>query len=343
MRIGIDLGGTKTEIICLNAENGKEIYRHRVPTPKDDYNATIQNMARLVNMAMEITAAKNATIGIGIPGTVASDTGFVKNANSVWLNGHPLDKDLEAAINMKVRAENDANCFALSEATDGAGAGSDSVFAVIIGTGCGAGMIIDGKPVSGINGIGGEWGHNPLPWPMVYSPVQGESEEFFNRQATPEQVLNPVYAHKTHPENFARELKFTEHPGPACYCGKRGCLETWISGTGFKNDHNRVTGETISTHDIIKRAEKGDAIAVASRQRYTSRLARGLAHVINIFDPKVIVLGGGMSNVESLYEDVPKLWEPYIFSDTIFTKLKPPRHGDSSGVRGAAWLWNRES
>jgi fructokinase len=297
MRIGIDLGGTKTEIICLNQNNGKEIYRHRVPTERA-YEATIKNIASMVKLAEE-TIDEEGTVGVGIPGTVSSVTGLVKNANSTWLIGKPLDKDLEEALGRPVKVQNDANCFAVSEATDGAAAGQPVVFGVIIGTGCGAGIAINGQALPGINGIAGEWGHNPLPYP--------------NKDET---------------------------PGPECYCGRYGCMETWISGPGFKNDYQMVTGEELSTHDIIEAANKEEKPAVKALERYVDRLARGLAGAINILDPDVIVLGGGMSNISRLYKDVPEIWGKYIFSDTIDTVLMPPRFGDSSGVRGAAWLWN---
>jgi len=299
MRIGIDLGGTKTEIICLNKNNGKELYRHRVPTVKN-YGDTIKNIRGLVELAEE-TTGETGTVGMGIPGTVSSVTGLVKNANSTWLNGQALDKDLQEALNRPVRVQNDANCFAVSEATDGAAAGKHMVFGVIIGTGCGAGIAIDGQAHAGINGIGGEWGHNPLPYPDE-----------------------------------------AENPGPECYCGRNGCMETWISGPGFKKDYQRTNNEALSTHDIIAAADSGEAKALAALGRYIDRLARGLAYVINIIDPDVIILGGGMSNISQLYEGVPENWGKYIFSDTIDTTLLPPRFGDSSGVRGAAWLWNNE-
>lgn len=339
MRIGIDLGGTKTEIVCLQKDNGKELYSQRVPTPKDDYKATIKTMKELVERAEE-TLGRKGTVGVGIPGTVSQVTGLVKNANSTWLNGQPLDKDLEEALKRPVRVQNDANCFAVSEATDGAAAGRQVVFGVIIGTGCGAGVVVNGAPVSGINGIGGEWGHNPLPLPRVYSADSGDNFYTFDRGENMDRIINPTYAHKERLTFFTDDKDVNEYPGPQCYCGKRGCLETWISGTGFKNDYHRVTGEELSTHDIIAHANKGEERAIAALNRYIDRLARGLAGIINSLDPDVIVLGGGMSNVSQLYKDVPKVWEKYIFSDTVETALVPPRFGDSSGVRGAAWLWN---
>ncbi len=337
MRIGIDLGGTKTEIICLHAGNGKELYRQRVPTPKNDYKATVKNIAHLVTEAEKILG-QTGTVGIGIPGTVSSVTGKVKNANSTWLNGQPLDKDIAALLKRPVRVENDANCFAVSEATDGAAAGIKTVFGVIIGTGCGAGMVVNGKSIVGINGIGGEWGHNPLPFPRLHLADPGALYDHFDKGEDREHVVNPTYKNKARPDYITDDPAWNEYPGEQCYCGKRGCIETWISGTGFKNDYRRVYGEEKSTHDIIALAEQGDDKAVATLARYTDRLARCLGGVINIFDPDIVVLGGGMSNVASLYKDVPAIWERYIFSDTVETRLVPPRHGDSSGVRGAAWL-----
>ncbi|MGZ9097438.1 MAG: ROK family protein [Micavibrio sp.] len=340
MRIGIDLGGTKTEVICLNVENGKELYRHRVPTPENDYAATIRNMADLVAMA-EKTLGTHGTVGVGIPGTVSSVTGLVKNANSTWLNGQPLDKDLSAALKRPVRVENDANCFAVSEAVDGAAAGKRTVFGVIIGTGCGAGLVVDGRSVMGLNGIGGEWGHNPLPFPRVYHEDPSALLYHFDAGQNRDSVINPTYAKKGRPEYFTKDRDWNEYPGEQCYCGKRGCIETWISGTGFKKEYARINSDALATHDIIQSAEKGEPRAVAALDRYIDRLARCLAGVVNIFDPDIIVLGGGMSNVAQLYDGVPKVWENYIFSDTCHTKIVPPRHGDSSGVRGAAWLWDK--
>lgn len=330
MRIGIDLGGTKTEIIALDEKNGKELYRQRVPTARGDYKVTLESLAGLVAQA-EQTLGKTGTVGIGIPGTVSTDTGFVKNANSTWINGHPLDKDLEKILGRPVRIENDANCFAVSESVDGAGAGRALVFGVIIGTGCGGGIAINGRAHRGLNSIGGEWGHNPLPYPRVAQTDTTRHYDLFERAPQVKDALDGY---------FSQEMTVSEYPGPLCYCGRRGCLETWISGTGFKNDYRRVTGEEKSTHDIIAAAKDGEAKAAAALARYTDRLARALAGVINILDPDIIVLGGGMSNVDSLYRDVPQRWGRYIFSDTVRTQLAPARHGDSSGVRGAAWLWN---
>jgi fructokinase len=269
------------------------------------------------------------TVGVGIPGAISRETGLVKNANSTWIIGKPLDKDLQAALNRPVRVENDANCLAVSEATDGAGAGHQVLFAAILGTGCGAGIAVNGKPLGGINGIGGEWGHNPLPYPVVY----GESTKAFEKAPGVTDTLNNY---------FTMDESVSEYPGPLCYCGRRGCMETWVSGTGFKNDYARVTGKELSTHDIIAAAKAGEAKASAALNRYIDRVARGLAGVINILDPDIMVLGGGMSNVDSLYTDLPEQWKKYIFSDTVNTVLKPARHGDSSGVRGAAWLWQKD-
>lgn len=327
MRIGIDLGGTKTEIICLDRNNGKELYRHRVPTTKGSYDAAITTMAALVRQAEDVLQ-QIGTVGVGIPGAVSRETGLIKNANSTWLIGKPLKTDLATALGRPVRMENDANCFAVSEAVDGAGTGKAVVFAVIIGTGCGAGIAVNGQALDGINGIGGEWGHNPLPYPSVHSTIPAPDFE----QAPG--VTDTLYNYFTATPDLA------EYPGPLCYCGRRGCLETWISGTGFKNDYRRVTKTELSTHDIIAAAKNGEEKAMAALDRYSDRVARGLAGVINILDPDVIILGGGMSNVDSLYKTIPDQWEKYIFSDTVKTTLHPARHGDSSGVRGAAWLWN---
>jgi fructokinase len=295
IRIGIDLGGTKTEIIALDAA-GTELLRQRRPTPGGDYAATLR---QIVTMVTETEAALGETgsVGIGVPGSISPATGLMRNANSTCLNGQPLKRDLEAALQRSIAVSNDANCFALSEATDGAGAGATSVFSVIIGTGTGAGLVVDGVVIGGHNGIAGEWGHNPLPWPQP-----------------------------------------DEYPGPACWCGHNGCIETWLSGPGFARDHAQAGGQSLAAEAIVAAAEAGDPGAQRALQRYQSRLARGLAHIINVFDPEVIVLGGGMSNIQSLYLSVPEDWGQYVFSDCVRTCLLPPRHGDSSGVRGAAWL-----
>jgi fructokinase len=296
LRIGIDLGGTKIEVIAIDAE-GRERFRHRVPTPRGDYGATVEAVASLVAQA-EIVVGPS-TVGVGMPGVVSPATGLVKNANSTWLNGRPLSEDLAARLHRPVRLANDANCFALSEATDGAAAGLPVVFGVILGTGVGGGLVVSGRVVTGANAIAGEWGHNPLPWPDA-----------------------------------------GEWPGPPCYCGRTGCLETFLSGPGLARDHQAMTGREIDPAGIVAGAATGDADARESVSRYERRLARGLASVINVFDPDAIVLGGGLSNIARLYERVPRLWVEFVFSDVVVTKLVPAVHGDSSGVRGAAWLWD---
>tara|TARA_B100001939_G_scaffold342673_1_gene354143 strand:- start:7240 stop:8148 length:909 start_codon:yes stop_codon:yes gene_type:complete len=294
MRLGVDLGGTKTEIIALDA-GGQEIWRKRCPTPRNDYNGTVQTIARLVREA-EQHLHQSGSLGIGIPGALSRKTGRVKNANSTWLNGRPLKEDLEQLLQRPVRIENDANCFALSEATDGAAAGYHNVFGVILGTGVGGGIVIDGKCVVGSNAIGGEWGHNPLPWP---DPSWGE------------------------------------WPRPACYCGRQGCIETFLSGPALTATHP----DGLSPQDIVKRATEGCDLCHTLLYHYQVRLAKALALVINILDPEVIVLGGGMSETDSLYQIVPELWQDYVFSDVVTTRLVRARFGPSSGVRGAAWLW----
>lgn len=299
MRIGIDLGGTKIEVIAL-ANDGHELFRHRIATPRHDYQQTLDAIAGLVKLAEENTG-QQGSVGVGIPGTLSPYTGLVKNANSVWLNGQPMDKDLSAMLAREVRIANDANCLAVSEATDGAAAGQKTVFAVIIGTGCGAGVAINGQAHSGGNGIAGEWGHNPLPW------MDDD------------------------------ELRFrTEVP---CYCGKQGCIETFISGTGFATDYARLSGNPLKGHEIMTLAAQGDALAERAIGRYELRLAKSLAHVINILDPDVVVLGGGMSNVDRLYRHVPQLVKSWVFGGECETPIRKAIHGDSSGVRGAAWLW----
>ena len=299
MRIGIDLGGTKIEVIAL-ANDGHELFRHRIATPRHDYQQTLDAISGLVKLAEENTG-QQGSVGVGIPGTLSPYTGLVKNANSVWLNGQPMDKDLSTMLAREVRIANDANCLAVSEATDGAAAGQKTVFAVIIGTGCGAGVAINGQAHSGGNGIAGEWGHNPLPW------MDDD------------------------------ELRFrTEVP---CYCGKQGCIETFISGTGFATDYARLSGNPLKGHEIMTLAAQGDALAERAIGRYELRLAKSLAHVINIFDPDVVVLGGGMSNVDRLYQHVPQLVKSWVFGGECETSIRKAIHGDSSGVRGAAWLW----
>jgi fructokinase len=285
LSIGIDLGGTKIEALALDAA-GSEVFRKRVPTPRGDYAATISAIKALVHQIGE------GTVGIGIPGAESRATGLIKNANSTWLIGKPLAKDLEAALGRPVRLENDANCFALSEATDGAAKGAAVVFGVILGTGVGGGIVVHGKVIRGANGIAGEWGHNPLPQP-------GDQDL----------------------------------PLPACYCGRAGCIETYLSGPALSNAHERSTGQRLNAEEIVARGDESLAL-------YEERLARSLAGVINVLDPDVIVLGGGMSNVARLYTQVPRLWGRHVFSDRVVTRLVRPAHGDSSGVRGAAWLWN---
>ncbi|MCA1910036.1 MAG: ROK family protein [Magnetospirillum sp.] len=293
LRIGVDLGGTKTEVIALDAASGAELDRCRVPTKRGDYAATIATIKDLVE-GMESRLGRQGRVGIGIPGTISPATGLVKNANSTWLIGRPFDRDLETALGRPVRLANDADCFALSEATDGAGAGAATVFGVILGTGVGAGVVVHGRLLSGPNAIAGEWGHNPLPWP--------EQDEL---------------------------------PGHACYCGKVGCVETFLSGPAIE----RQFGQGVALPDIVTMAEHGDDRAEGLLDRTEDRLARALASVINVLDPHVVVLGGGVGNVARLYRNVPRLWGEYVFSDQVATRLLPPVHGDSSGVRGAAWLW----
>jgi fructokinase len=296
IRFGIDLGGTKIEILALD-QDGREVLRRRRPTPRGDYRAIVAAITELV-MQAEATLGARGSVGIGIPGSVSPATGLVKNANSTELIGHPLDRDVGAALGRDVRLANDADCFALSEAVDGAGRGARSVFGVILGTGVGGGLVFEGRLIGGPNSIAGEWGHNPLPWP-------------------------------TDPER----------PGPRCYCGRLGCIEAFLSGPSFARDHTAHGGDALPSPQIVAAAAAGDATAAASLDRYVDRLARALATVINIFDPEVVVLGGGMSQIAALYEAVPAVWGRWIFSDTVETRLRPPVHGDSSGVRGAAWLW----
>ena len=291
MRFGIDLGGTKTEIVAL-APDGGELLRRRVVTPRDDYRATLDALAHLVIEA-ERDLHVTATVAVGTPGSISRVTGLLRGANSVCLNGQPIKRDLERLLAREVRITNDANCFALSEATDGAGRGARVVFGAILGTGVGAGVVVDGRVLDGPNAIAGEWGHNPLPWP-----------------------------------------KDDERPGTMCFCGRAGCIETWLAGPGLARDHERVTGERESAAEIAARAERGGPTANATLARYEERLARALAHVINLLDPDVIVLGGGLSNIERLYANVPRLWGSWVFSDRVDTGLVRNVHGDSSGVRG---------
>jgi fructokinase len=294
-RLGVDLGGTKIEIIALD-RSGEVCLRQRVETPKGDYEATLASIAGLVSAA-EQQLGREASLGICTPGAVSPSTGLLKNSNSVCLNGKPLLQDLQCRLQRAVRIANDADCLALSEATDGCAAGAGSVFGVIIGTGTGGGLVINGHLLAGPNAIAGEWGHNPLPWPEP-----------------------------------------SELPGPACYCGNRGCIETWLSGPGMERDYRQTAGTALASDIIAEQDRLGEAVAVACLDRYVDRMARSLASVINIVDPDVIVLGGGVGNIDRLYRDVPHLWSRYVFSDRVDTRLLKPVFGDSSGVRGAAWL-----
>jgi len=294
MRIGVDLGGTKIEALAL-ASGGVEQTRRRIAAPQHDYAATLHALAGLIDA---VDPGGSAPVGIGIPGTLSPRTGLIKNANSTWLIGHPLDRDLAGLTGRAVRVANDANCFAISEASDGAAAGAHCVFGAILGTGVGGGIAIDGRTLTGANAIAGEWGHIPLPWPAA-----GEA------------------------------------PGPACYCGQSGCVETFVSGTGLARDFHAATGRARSGPEIVAGADAGDGPSLAAMARYENRLARALTVLINILDPDIIVLGGGMSNVERLYDNLPGLIAQFAFSDAIVTPIVRPRHGDSSGVRGAAWLW----
>src|SRR5512143_2481473 len=295
MRIGIDLGGTKIEGIAI-ADDGSERVRRRIAAPQGDYHATL---TAIVDLVADIERACNSrgSVGVGIPGTLSPATGLVKNANSTWLIGRPLADDLPQRLRRPVRFANDANCFALSEATDGAAAGASAVFGVIIGTGTGGGVVVNGQVLTGANAVAGEGGHNPLPAP-----------------------------------------RDDERPGPECYCGRRGCIETFLSGPGLARDYLTCTGLRATAEEIARRAGEGNAPAIAALDRHAERMARALGTIINVLDPDVIVLGGGLSNIASLYERVPQLWAPYVFSDHVATRLVPAKHGDSSGVRGAAWL-----
>lgn len=296
LRIGVDLGGTKIEVIALT-EDGRERFRKRVPTPAGDYVATLRAVVGLVS-TIERDLRQPSSVGIGTPGAISRATGLLKNANSTCLNGRPVKQDLEALFGRDVRIANDANCFALSEATDGAARDAEVVFGVILGTGVGGGIVVARRLLVGANAIAGEWGHNPLPLPR-------------------EQEL----------------------PLPVCYCGRQGCIETYLSGPGVAALHAAATGSVLSPPEIVARAAAGDEGAECTLQRYEDRLARSLATVINILDPDMIVLGGGMSNIDRLYTNVPRLWQRHVFSDRVDTKLARNHHGDSSGVRGAAWLW----
>jgi fructokinase len=296
IRIGIDLGGTKIEGVAL-AAGGRAVAGRRIATPRDDYDGTVRAIAGLVS-ALEAEAGAPGTVGIGMPGAISPATGLVKNANSTWLIGQPLAGDLERALGREVRLANDANCFALSEACDGAASGAAVVFGVIVGTGTGGGIVVHRQVITGPNAIAGEWGHNPLPWPDA-----------------------------------------DELPGAECYCGRRGCIETFLSGPGLARDHLRATGESMGSEAIAARAAAGAEGAEATLRRYEHRMARALAGIINVLDPDVVVLGGGLSKLDRLYRNVPALWARWVFSDRVDTRLVAPRHGDASGVRGAAWLW----
>ncbi len=296
IRIGVDLGGTKIEFVALERD-GRELHRQRIATPRFDYEETVRAVAEGVE-GIEKKLGRRATVGMGIPGTISTKTGLVKNANSTWLNAQPFDKDLSRALGREVRCANDANCLAVSEATDGAGAGKHVVFAVILGTGCGGGIAVDGRVHSGSNGVGGEWGHNTLPW-----------------------------------------MRPEEYPGQACYCGRNGCIETWISGTGLEADYERATDVALKGPEIIARSGAGEAAAVAALDRFEDRLTRSLAGVINLLDPDIIVLGGGVSQIPRLYQNVPGRLKEYVFGKEADTPVLPAKHGDASGVRGAAWLW----
>lgn len=296
VRIGIDWGGTKIEALAMDAE-GRELRRVRIPTPRHDYERSVSDTAELVAQ-MEREVGPTGPVGIGIPGTIVPATGLVKNANSTWLNGKPFEKDLSAAMGREVRCVNDANCLAVSEAVDGAAAGYGVVFAAILGTGCGAGIALQGHMHMGPNGVAGEWGHNPLPWQR--------------------------------PE---------EYPGEPCYCGQRGCIERWLCGPALETDYRRTSGTALSGREIVAAAEAGDAQAEAALERYEDRLARSLAHVVNLLDPDIIVLGGGLSRIERLYRNVPPMMATWAFGKSSITRVVPAKHGDSSGVRGAARLW----
>jgi fructokinase len=302
LRIGVDLGGTKIEALALDAQ-GRELCRKRVATPRESYEAIVSSVVALIG-DVERECGARGSIGLGIPGIASPATGLIKNANTTLLIGHPLDKDLEARLGRPVRLANDANCFALSEATDGSasaaalGVARPIVFGVIIGTGTGGGVVVGGEVLVGPDAIAGEWGHNPLPW------------------QTPE-----------------------EYPGPACWCGRRGCIETFLSGPALAQHHAARSGQTLTGSQIAENAARGDALAIASLDVYVHRLGRALASIINVLNPHAIVLGGGVSNIARLYEEVPRVWQEFVFSDVVSTRLVRARHGDSSGVRGAAWLW----
>lgn len=295
MRIGIDFGGTKIEAVSLD-NDGSVHERIRIATPRGDYDGSLAAIESLV-ATLEQGTSRQAPVGIGIPGTISPATGLIKNANSTWINGKPFDKDLSRRLRRPLRFSNDANCFALSEAIDGAGAGAATVFGVILGTGVGGGLVVERQVLTGRNAIAGEWGHNPLPWP-----------------------------------------RDDERPGWPCFCGRHGCIETFLSGPGLARDYEAISGRAASPQQLVEQAADGEADALAALERFLDRLARALAHVINLFDPDTIVLGGGLSKIQRLYRDLPDRLLPYVFSDHLDTPIRPPQHGDSSGVRGAAWL-----
>ena len=296
LQLGIDLGGTKIAAVVLD-DDGAVVWETRVPSPRDDYDATVEAIAALVADG-ERAVGRECSVGIGIPGAISPATGLVRNANSTWLIGHPFHQDLERRLARPIRLANDANCLAVSEAMDGAAAGADVVFGVILGTGVGGGLVVHGQVVTGVNAIAGEWGHNPLPWPDD-----------------------------------------DERPGPSCYCGKHGCIETFLSGPGLAADYRRRSGASLRGEDVVAKASSGDADGVAALAAWERRLAKSLATVINVVDPDVIVVGGGLSRITRLYDRVTALWSDWVFSDRVDTRLVPAMHGDASGVRGAARLW----
>ena len=296
LRLGIDLGGTKIAAVVLSADGGVR-WERRIPSPRDNYGATLDALAALVSEG-ETAGGETCSVGIGMPGAISPVTGLVKNANSTWLNGRPLQADLERRLARPVRLANDANCLAVSEATDGAAAGAHVVFGVILGTGTGAGIAIDGRVLTGANAIAGEWGHNPLPWP---------SDD--------------------------------ERPGPPCYCGRQGCAETFLSGPALAAAYRRASAVDVRAEEVVARAAQADAVAAGVVDTWLSQLARALATIINVLDPDVIVVGGGLSNISQIYADVPQRWGPFVFSDQVTTRIVPAKFGAASGVRGAAWLW----
>jgi fructokinase len=296
IRIGVDIGGTKTELVAL-ADDGRVIARRREPTPRAEYGESLRHLANLV-LDLERQAGEACTVGIGTPGRVSRETGVLSNAYALVFNDRPIKRDLETVLQRQVRFANDANCFVLSEASDGAARGARVVFGVILGTGVGGGIVVDGRVLEGVNSIAGEWGHNPLPWP-----------------------------------------RDDERPGPRCGCGRLGCIEAFLSGPGLARDHEKHTGGSVATADIVARAAGADPACVATLERYEARLGRALAHMSNFIDPDVIVLGGGLSSVATLYRNVPERWAGYVYAPALMTRLVPAMHGDASGVRGAAWLW----